>query len=263
MAQRIVQVDAFTSIPYKGNPAAVCVLAGPGDETWMRSVAAEMNLSETAFLYPEGSLFHLRWFTPAAEVDLCGHATLASAHVLFEEGIAAPDQTIRFMTKRGELTAARRNEWITLDFPATPAEETSPPPELGNALGTTPLYVGRSSFDYLVEVSSDEALRECAPDFGALARLPVRGIIITSQDSSGDYDFLSRGFFPAVGINEDPVTGSAHCTLAPFWAERLGQTEFLAYQASRRGGVLRVQLKGERVQIAGQAITTLRGELAH
>lgn len=261
MPQRVVQVDAFSCIPYKGNPAAVCVLKGPAEETWMQDVAAEMNLSETAFLYPEGSHFHLRWFTPAVEVDLCGHATLASAHVLFEDGVVTPDQLIRFMTKSGELTALRRNEWIELDFPAMPAEESSPPPELANGLGTTPLFVGRSAFDYLVEVSSDEALRECTPDFGELAKLPVRGIILTSQDSSGDYDFLSRGFFPACGINEDPVTGSAHCTLAPFWADRLGQQEFLAYQASARGGVLRLRLEGDRVHIAGQAVTTLRGEL--
>jgi PhzF family phenazine biosynthesis protein len=262
MTQRITQVDAFTAAPFAGNPAAVCVLAEAGDDAWMQRVACEMNLSETAFLHPQGGDFSLRWFTPATEVDLCGHATLASAHVLWEEGHLAPDRPARFHTRSGLLTATRDGDWISMDFPATLAQPADPLDGLLAALGlTSAIWVGKNQWDYLIELDSEAAVRALAPDFGKLARIPARGVIATSRSATPGYDFVSRFFGPAVGINEDPVTGSAHSTLAPYWAERLSKTEMTGYQASARGGVIRVRLAGERVIISGQAVTTLRGEL--
>ena len=265
MALIITQVDAFTNRPFGGNPAAVCLLQEPRDEAWMQHVAQEMNLAETAFLHPQQDGYHLRWFTPAVEVDLCGHATLASAHVLWEDGHLRPEQQARFYTRSGLLTAERQDAWIVLDFPATPASPVDPPAELVQALGAdiTLSYVGKSPFDYLVEVDSEVTLRALKPDLGLLERVPSRGVIVTSHSSSPDYDFVSRFFAPNAGVNEDPVTGSAHCTLTPYWAERLGKREMTAYQASPRGGVLRVGVQGDggRIAIGGQAVTTLRGEL--
>ena len=261
MSLTIVQVDAFTSKPFAGNPAAVCVLPQSRDAIWMQNVAREMNLSETAYLVREGDDYNLRWFTPAVEVDLCGHATLASAHVLWEDGHLKPDQQARFQTRSGLLTADRRGDWIELDFPVK-AEETAEPPErLAEALGTKPKYVGRNRFDYVVEVESETVLRALKPNFTLLGEIPVRGVIVTARAETNGYDFISRFFAPAAGVNEDPVTGSSHCCLTPFWAKRLGKTEFLAYQASARGGVLRLRLAGDRVVIGGQAVTVLRGEL--
>lgn len=257
----IVQVDAFTDRPFAGNPAAVCVLREPQDELWMRAVAREMNLSETAFLAPSDDGFRLRWFTPAVEIDLCGHATLASAHVLWEEGHLAAGAQARFHSRSGLLLARRDGDWIELDFPATPEQPAEAPAGLAAALGAAPRYVGRNQFDYLVELESAEALRNLSPDFTALRRLPVRGVIVTSRSDSPDYDFLSRFFAPGSGIDEDPVTGSAHCCLGPFWGARLGKREFMAYQASSRGGVVRVRLAGDRVLLGGRAVTVLRGEL--
>lgn len=261
MGQRITQVDAFTHTPFGGNPAAICVLPAPAAEHWMQQVAREMNLAETAFLHPEGDGFRLRWFTPAVEVDLCGHATLASAHVLWEEGHLPPAAPARFFTRSGLLTCTRQGTWIEMDFPATPAQPSEAPPELARALGVQPTFVGKSQFDYLIEVRSEEEARAVQPDFFLLQRIPIRGIIVTSRAASPEFDFVSRFFAPQDGIPEDPVTGSAHCCLAPFWHQRLGKTELHAYQASQRGGVLRVRVAGERVVIAGQAITVLRGEL--
>ncbi len=261
MGQPIIQVDAFTSTPFGGNPAAVCLLPEPRDERWMQRVAQEMNLAETAFLYPEKDGFHLRWFTPAVEVDLCGHATLASAHVLWEEGHLEADEQARFYTRSGLLTAARQGEWIELDFPATPAPPAEAPDELIQALGVEPAYVGKSPFDYLVEVDSAATLRSLRPDMKQLEHIPVRGVIVTSRSDSAEYDFISRFFGPRVGVPEDPATGSSHCALGPFWAQRLGKNELVAYQASPRGGVLRVRLNGERIAIGGQAVTVLRAEL--
>ena len=261
MGQRITQVDAFTSTPFTGNPAAVCLLPASRDEAWMQCVAREMNVSETAFLVRQADGFDLRWFTPAVEVDLCGHATLASAHVLWEEGHLEKTAPARFHTKSGPLTAGRCGEWIELDFPATPPESAAPPSDLAVALGTTPCYVGRSRFDYFVEVGSEAEVRALAPDFNALRRLQVRGIIVTSRADPGDFDFVSRFFAPGSGIDEDPVTGSAHCALGPFWQGRLGKDDLLAYQASPRGGVVRVSVRGERVGLGGQAVTVLSGEL--
>ena len=261
MTLKIQQVDAFTSEPFSGNPAAVCVLPEERDATWMQKVAREMNLSETAFLRRRPDGFDLRWFTPVAEVDLCGHATLASAHVLWENGHLAASETARFHTRSGLLTAARIGEWIELNFPSTPEVPVSAPPGLIEALGVTPSYVGKSRSDYLIELDSEEAVRNVRPDFTRLLATATRGVIVTSRSKTPNRDFVSRFFAPAVGVNEDPVTGSAHCTLAPFWSSRLKKDSFVAHQLSERGGVLKVRLDGERVRLSGQAVTVLRGEL--
>jgi PhzF family phenazine biosynthesis protein len=262
MPLRIYQADAFTDVPFRGNPAAVCPLPEARSEAWMADVAREMNLSETAFLVrrPDGG-FDLRWFTPAAEVALCGHATLASAHVLWETGAHPAGEPLRFHTKSGVLTAERLPDgFIELDFPARVAEEAPAPAGLAEALGAPLRYVGRSALDYLVELDAEETVRGLAPDVRRLLPLPVRGVIVTAR-GSGRFDFVSRFFAPAVGVDEDPVTGSAHCCLAPFWAARLGKTEMLAYQASARGGVVRVRVAGDRVALGGRAVMVLAGEL--
>jgi PhzF family phenazine biosynthesis protein len=263
MPQPMVQVDAFTDRPYAGNPAAVCVMQGPADEGWMRNVAAEMNLAETAFLHPHGDGWSLRWLTPVVEVDLCGHATLASAHVLWTEGHLPPDAEARFHTRSGLLTCRRQGDWITMDFPAKPEQAAEAPEGLERALGVTPKYVGRSQFDLLVEVDSEAAVRAVKPDMGLLASVEVRGVIVTARADADGIDFVSRFFAPRAGVDEDPVTGSAHCVLAPFWAARLGRQQMVGFQASRRGGVVRVRAAGDRVELAGQAVTVLRGELAY
>jgi PhzF family phenazine biosynthesis protein len=262
MGLKIVQVDAFTDQPFRGNPAAVCVLPAPRDEAWMQDLAREMNLSETAFLVPAGREgFNLRWFTPTTEVALCGHATLASAHALWEGGYLKPDQTARFHTKSGVLTAERKGHWIELDFPAIHQEPAPTPAGLAEALRTNIKYLGKNKFDYLIEVDSERAVREMAPDFTALRQLPVRGVSVTSRSDSPEFDFVSRFFAPGSGVDEDPVTGSAHCCLGPFWSGRLRKTELVAYQASARGGTVRVRVNGDRVILGGQAFTVLRGEL--
>ncbi|MDP9347978.1 MAG: PhzF family phenazine biosynthesis protein [Gemmatimonadota bacterium] len=261
MPQPITQVDAFTDRPFAGNPAAVCILPAPREEGWMQDVAREMNLSETAFLQRRGEEWELRWFTPTIEVDLCGHATLASAHVLWEEGHLSTDAEARFHTRSGLLTARREEGWITMNFPAKPEEEAPASPELARALGTAPLYVGRSHFDLLVEVESEAVLRALRPDLARLSEVPARGVIVTSRAETPGFDFVSRFFAPRVGVDEDPVTGSAHCCLAPFWRKRLGRDSLVGFQASARGGVVRVRTEGDRVRLSGQAVTTLRGEL--
>jgi PhzF family phenazine biosynthesis protein len=262
MSLRIVQVDAFTSKPFAGNPAAVCVLPSARDAVWMQNVAIEMNLSETAFLERQADGFNLRWFTPAVEVALCGHATLASAHVLWEDGHLKPGEQARFHTRSGLLTADKRGDWIEMDFPVKADEPAEAPARLREALGAELKYVGRNNFDYIVELESEAVLRETKPNFSLLAEISVRGVIVTARSANNGFDFVSRFFAPGSGINEDPVTGSAHCCLGPFWAKRLGKTEFLAYQASPRGGVVRVRLNGDRVLLGGQAVTVLRGELS-
>ncbi|MHB1417228.1 MAG: PhzF family phenazine biosynthesis protein, partial [Chloroflexota bacterium] len=241
--------------------AGVCLLDRAGDDVWMRNVANEMNLSETAFLLRQEDGFTLRWFTPTTEVDLCGHATLASAHVLWQEGRLRPDEEARFHTRSGLLTARRAGEWIEMDFPSEPEQPAEAPPELLRALGVTPVYVGKNRVDYLVEVASPDEVRGLRPDFALLGQVPARGIIVTSRATEGGYDFVSRFFAPQVGVDEDPVTGSAHCCLGPYWASRLGKSDLVGYQASRRGGVVRVRVAGERVRLSGQAVTVLRGEL--
>jgi predicted PhzF superfamily epimerase YddE/YHI9 len=260
--QRVVQVDAFTDRPYAGNPAAVCVLPAARDVEWMQRVAAEMNLAETAFLVrrADGD-FDLRWFTPQVEVDLCGHATLASAHVLWEERHLAPDAAARFHTRSGPLGARRGGPGIELDFPSEPAEETPAPPLLADALGCAVRWIGRNRMDVLVEVESEAVVRALAPDLGRLAQIPARGVIVTSRAERDGVDFVSRFFAPQVGVPEDPVTGSAHCCLAPYWVPRLGRATLVGYQASARGGTVHTRLAGDRVVLGGAAVTVLRGEL--
>jgi len=259
MAQPILQVDAFTSTAFGGNPAGVCVLEQPRDEAWMQLVAREMNVAETAFLErrSDGD-FDLRWFTPTNEVDLCGHATLASAHALWEDGETAT--LLRFHTRSGVLAATRRGDWIDLDFPATPDEPIDPPPGLLDSLGVAPRYVGRSRFDFLVELGSESDVLVVRPDFRRLADLDARGVIVTSPSRTPGVDFVSRYFAPAFGIDEDPATGSTHCCLGPFWAARTGKREFVARQLSTRGGELHVAVNGTRVRLSGRAITVLRGD---
>ena len=259
MSARIVQVDAFTSKPFAGNPAAVCVLPAAPNEEWMRDVAREMNLSETAFLHPENGGYRLRWLTPAVEVDLCGHATLASAHVLWEDGHIPADAEARFHTCSGLLTCKRTGGWIEMNFPVKLAEPAQAPSQLADALGAEFLYTGRNQFDYLVEVADETTLRSLNPNHLLLRQLPVRGVIVTARGT--EYDFVSRFFAPGSGIDEDPVTGSAHSALAPFWSKRLNKTEMTGFQASARGGVVKVRLEGDRVYMSGQAVTVLRGDL--
>jgi PhzF family phenazine biosynthesis protein len=256
-----LQIDAFTDRPFAGNPAAVCLLDEERDESWMQSVAEEMNLSETAFLWPLTRGFGLRWFTPKLEVDLCGHATLAAAHALWSEGVVDTGDEITFYTASGVLSCARKASLIELDFPATPAEPQHDAPGLGSALGAAPTYVGHSKFDALVVVDSEDTVRSIAPDFARLATLPYRGVIVTSTSEDARFDFVSRFFAPNAGVNEDPVTGSAHCCLGPYWSTRLGKDEMTAFQASARGGVVHLRMTDDRVLLGGQAVTVVRGVL--
>jgi len=261
---RLLQVDAFTDRPFGGNPAAVCLLDREVDEHWMQAVAAEMNLSETAFVDlrsgAEGEL-PLRWFTPLAEVALCGHATLASAHALWQEGVCPAGTRIRFATRSGVLTASEEDGEIQLDFPATPPSPADPPEGLLEALGVRDAKAWRSRFDYLLELGSEREVRALEPDFRRLGEVDTRGVIVTAT-AAPPYDYVSRFFAVAVGVDEDPVTGSAHCALSPFWSERLGRDDLVGFQASHRGGVVRTRLRGDRVVLGGRAVTVLRGELA-
>jgi PhzF family phenazine biosynthesis protein len=257
----IFQGDAFTNRKFAGNPAAVCLLNEPRDEKWMQDTAREMNLSATAYLREQDDGFDLRWFTPTVEIALCGHGTLASAHVLCEMGQLKGTDEARFSTQSGLLTARRLGDWIELDFPAKQEERTKAPEGLERALGASAKYVGRNALDYLVEVESAKVLRGIQPDFAALKTLDVRGVIVTSLSDSPEYDFLSRFFAPGAGIDEDPVTGSAHCCLGPYWANHLKKHELTAYQASKRGGIVRLRVGGDRIHLGGQAVTVMRGEL--
>ncbi|MEI6872843.1 MAG: PhzF family phenazine biosynthesis protein [Verrucomicrobiota bacterium] len=256
-------IDAFTDTPFAGNPAAVCILERPADEGWMRRVAREMNLSETAFLHPVPGGFSLRWFTPTVEVKLCGHATLASAFTLWETAVLQSDETARFSTLSGWITCRRQGEWIEMDFPAKVCEPCVEPLGLSEALGCALNYVGVNGMDYLVEVENETTLRGLKPNVTAIASLPVRGVIVTSRSDAAEFDFVSRFFAPAAGVNEDPVTGSAHCALGPYWKEKLGKSEFRAFQASARGGVVKMSVSAERVFLRGQAVRMSRVELLH
>ena len=262
MGIRCFQVDAFTTQPFAGNPAAVCLLEDERDAAWMQRIANEMNLSETAFVRPQLEGFDLRWFTPETEVELCGHATLAAAHVLWSEGLVAPTEPISFATQSGELRCAFNGTLIELDFPATPVTPAAPPPGLLEALDVSAEYVGKSKFDKFVLIESESKLRALKPDFRRLREIAMRGVIVTSLSTDASFDFVSRYFAPGVGIDEDPVTGSAHCCLAPLWGDRLGKREMVGYQASRRGGVVRVRLAGNRVVLGGGAVTMFRGNLS-
>ncbi|NDU77133.1 PhzF family phenazine biosynthesis isomerase [Actinomadura sp. DSM 109109] len=267
---RMLVVDAFTGRAFAGNPAGVCLLTGPAEAGWMQRVAAEMRHSETAFVRPveDGDAdFELRWFTPKTEVALCGHATLGSAHALYETGTAAAGRPIRFRTlSSGVLTVApQEGGALAMDFPAMPAAPVEVPDGLAEALGAKVLYAGRNAQnDVLAEVADEDGVRGLAPDLGALSRIDARGVIVTAAAGPGrDHDFVSRFFAPRVlpGDAEDPVTGSAHCALAPFWAERLGRDVLTGYQASPRGGHVRVAVLGDRVTLAGWAVTVLDGAL--
>jgi predicted PhzF superfamily epimerase YddE/YHI9 len=263
----VYQVDAFTDTAFAGNPAAVCLLSAAREDDWLQAVAAEMNLSETAFLRPrpDGG-YRLRWFTPTHEVDLCGHATLAGAHVLWTEGLLAPAAPARFHTAGGLLTATRDADWITMDFPTDPPRAVDPPTPLLDGLGATaPVYAGRSDRDIFVHLPSAEAVRGLEPALPRLAALDARGVVVTAAADRADADFVSRFFAPGVGVPEDPVTGSAHCALGPYWADRLGRTSLTGRQVSARGGTVRVGLSSpdaDRVDLSGRAVTTLRGRLA-
>ena len=259
----IWQVDAFTDRPFAGNPAAVVWLDAEADAAWMQHVAAEMNLAETAFVHPrsDGDGYGLRWFTPAAEVDLCGHATLAAAHALWDAG-RIPAGPIRFHTRSGVLTCTTQGDRIELDFPSTPPQESNANPQLLIALGAiAAAYFGRTRFDVFVELDSAESVRSLRPDFRRLKELDARGIIATARSDDPKYDFISRFFAPAVGIDEDPVTGSAHCALAPYWSKKLGKPALTGFQASPRGGVVGVRVNGDRVVLSGQAVTVFEGTL--
>ena len=266
MSLPIWQADAFADRPFTGNPAAVCILERYPTDQWLQRVAAEMNLSETAFLVPAGEAnsFHLRWFTPASEVDLCGHATLASAHTLIEQQSVDADRPIRFQTRSGKLTCTRADSGITLDFPATPATDDVEPQlaeSLLDALGVSEGKILRSKFDLLAIVENANVVESLRPNFNALASLDTRGVMITAAKGASGIDFVSRFFSPQCGINEDPVTGSAHCCLAPYWAERLGKTSLVGYQASSRGGTVICEVAGDRVRLTGTAVTVMKGEL--
>jgi PhzF family phenazine biosynthesis protein len=257
----IYQVDAFTAKPFSGNPAAVCILDEACDEIWMLNVAREMNLSETAFLNKQEDGYRLRWFTPVTEIELCGHATLASAHILWETGLLGPQEPANFHTLSGLLTAKKKGDEIEMDFPAISYEPLSESSSVGGALEVSPVYLGQSDFFILVELESEREVRDLKPDFEKVKSLSADAIIITSVATTPGFDFVSRCFAPNVGIDEDPVTGSAHCFLGPFWSKRFGKDELVAYQASERGGEVRVCVQGERVILVGRAVTVLSGQL--
>ena len=254
-------VDAFTDRPFAGNPAGVCLLGGWPEDRWMQNVAMEMRQAETAFVWKRADgTFPLRWFTPAAEVALCGHATLATAHIVWGTGLASPDEVLRFDTRSGILTAGRRGDDIELDFPVKPAAPADPPAGLLDALGVSDVrFVGRNQFDYLVELDSEAAVRAVVPEFRRLGTVSCRGVIVTAPSAERRFDFVSRFFAPAVGVDEDPVTGSAHCCLADYWGRKLGKSDLVGFQASARGGVVRVGRAGDRVKLAGRALTVVEG----
>jgi len=258
---RIAQIDAFTDRAFRGNPAAVCLLTAYPEAREMQILAREMNLSETAFLRPVAEGYELRWFTPVMEVDLCGHATLASAHFLWETGELSDTAEARFHTRSGLLTAVQRDRWIEMDFPAQPPVAAEPPGDLLRAVGATPRFVGKNESDWIIEVESAQEVMDLDPDLRRVGEVCERGLIVTSLTRSASYDFVSRFFAPAAGVPEDPVTGSAHCCLGPYWSRRLERTELVGFQASARGGVVRMRLLNDRIVLGGQAVTVMRGEL--
>lgn len=261
MAIPIYQVDAFADKPFWGNPAGVCVLNETKDEEWMQLVAREMNLPETAFLSKDRDDFNLRWFSPTTEVDLCGHATLASAHILFEMGYIDRGQEARFYTKSGLLTARQDDNWIELNFPSEPPTAAALPDFVIRGLNVSPKYTGKNRLDYIVEVESEDIVRSLQPNLNLLKAMDIRGVIVTSLSKTSNFDFVSRFFAPGAGIDEDPVTGSAHCCLGPYWQSRLDKKDLIGYQASARGGLVKVKVLGDRVSLSGTAVTVLKGEL--
>lgn len=261
MAIPLYQVDAFTSEPFCGNPAGVVILSRKLPDPWMQSVAKEMNLSETAFLLRVQDGFSLRWFTPKMEVDLCGHATLASAHILFEKRYLRLNETARFFTKVGLLSATISCGWIELNFPVLSLAPIPVTDQISEALGFIPKKVYKTDVNILVELDNPNDVKSYHPNLLKFTELPFQGLIITARGDDNEFDFVSRYFAPQVGIDEDPVTGSAHCSLAPYWAPKLKKQEFIAYQASERGGILKVKLEKDRVLLKGQAVTIFSGGL--
>lgn len=261
MPIEIVQVDAFTSKPYRGNPAAICLTEGPQDEDWMRDVAREMNLSETAFLYPISGGYNLRWLTPVSEVDLCGHGTLATAHFLLDTGRESEDSPIRFKTRSGWVSAEKVDDWIELDFPNYSPKECQPPAGLLEALGVEAVYVGEYPKAMLVRVASEAEVRNLKPDLSGLQEIDLPKVCVTAKADSAEVDFVSRLFAPKIGIPEDPVNGNSHTALTPYWANELGKRTMISHYASARGGEIRVRLEGDRVKIGGQAVTVMKGTL--
>jgi len=254
-------VNAFADKPFCGNPAAVCIVENDLSENKMQRIATEFNFSETAFIEKKNDHFRLRWFSPRMEVDLCGHATLAGAHILWEQNIINNKSIISFNTNSGILSIKKTEDRIVMDFPSEDAVKTECPEEIIRSLKIKPLFSGKNRFDYIVEVGSEELVRTIKPDFGILAGLNTRGIIVTSDSESGDYDFVSRFFAPNAGIPEDPVTGSAHCCLGPYWSRKLNKTKLTGYQASERGGTVYVDIKEGRVLLGGNAVTFSSGKL--
>jgi PhzF family phenazine biosynthesis protein len=263
MGTVLFQVDSFTKEPFKGNPAGVCIFADQKEAEWMQNVAAELNLSETAFVRRKADgTFELRWFTPTCEVDMCGHATLATAHALWETGILAPAEVAQFSTRSGVLSASKKSDWIQLDFPAVPVESATSTKSLERALGVDAGSFFKHRFGTLTEVESADVVRNLAPKLAALAKVAGDLHIVTAQSDVQEYDFVSRVFCPRIGIDEDPVTGAAHCCLGPYWKDKTGKDDFTAWQASKRGGSMIVRVRGDRVQLEGQAVTVVRGEIS-
>lgn len=261
MTHTLFQVDAFTEEPFRGNPAGVCLLKAPESDQWMQALAAEMNLSETAYLLPEGEGWRLRWFTPTTEVDLCGHATLASARVLFERHPEMRDDPVKFFTRSGELSARWIDGSVELNFPAMSFEPITVIAKLPAILGFQPIGAVYSGDYYLFEALDEVLIHKVHPNIRSLETLPMPEVIITAKSEDPDIDFVSRFFAPQLGVDEDPVTGSAHCLLAPYWAKKLGKNELLAYQASARGGYLDLRLVGDRVFIKGESKIIFEADL--
>jgi len=255
-------VDAFTNRLFSGNPAAVVPLTSWPSAEWLQNVAMEMNHAETAFIVPNGAGYDLRWFTPMVEVDLCGHATIATAQVLAELGQLPEGGEVAFSTRSGRLTAQRAGKLFQLNFPRLAVFQESAPPKLLESLGVTPTFVGRSQFDYFLELGTAEEVRAIRPDFKQLGQVDCRGVIVTARSDETRFDFISRFFGPSVGIDEDPVTGSAHCCLADYWSQKLGRNRLVGYQASRRGGVVHVEAIGDRVLLGGEAVIFARGTIS-
>lgn len=253
-------IDAFAEIPFTGNPAAVVILDNVVPDALLQNMASEINLSETAYLLEQDGIFNLRWFSPVTEVDLCGHATLASAHILWEMDILNQDQEARFNTKSGILTARKIGEHIEMDFPIEMPITTKCPSEIVDALKVEPIYTGRNRFDYFVELRSEDTVKSIKPNFEIIKKIECRGIIITSNAESNNYDFISRFFAPRFGIPEDPVTGSAHCALGPYWSKKMGKTELVGHQASKRGGIVKVSVREKGVTLNGKALTVAEGK---
>jgi len=258
----IYQVDAFTSEPFKGNPAAVCILEKEMPDSWMQNVAAEMNLSETSFVVPGKKESIIRFFTPAAEIPLCGHATLSTGHIFFETGIAARNEEITFISKAGNLIVRKSGSWIVMNFPSYPCEPLNIPSGIKDILGFVPTELYSTGHGWKMALLNDEkSVRAIKPDFSILKKSGYGDLIVTAPSDDKNFDFCVRCFAPALGINEDPVTGSAHCALAPFWKGKTGKSQMVSHQVSERGGTLKVEIIGDRVEVSGQAKTILKGEL--